>query len=139
MSNHSTHDDEIVGHERTDAEIGPLVRFAIFLTVFTLATAALTVGFYRYLDAREQREKAPRHPLAAGVERPLPPAPRLQNYPFGDVKAYRREQRELLERYVWVDRNTGVVRIPVERAIEVLAAQGLPHRTAEPAPVAAEQ
>jgi len=135
----SDHTPDFVGHEETDAEIGPLVRFAIFLTVLTLGTAALTVGFYKYLDARERAEKAPRYPLTVGVERPLPPAPRLQTYPFDDVKDLRREEARLLEHYQWVDKNAGTVRIPVDRAIELLAAKGLPHRAAPaaaPAPAA---
>ena len=131
MTEHNTHD--VVGHEETDADIGPLVRFAIFLAVLTLATAALTVGFYRFLDSREQAAKAPRYPLAEGVKRPLPPAPRLQTYPFDDVKAFRVEEAKLLDHYAWIDKNAGTVRIPVSRAIELLAAQGLPHREAPPA------
>ncbi len=131
MSEHNTHD--IVGHEETDAEIGPLVRFAIFLTVVTLVAAALTVGFYKYLDARERSEKARRYPLTAGITRPLPPPPRLQTFPFDDVKGLRREEDKLLDRYTWVDKNAGTVRIPVDRAIELLAEKGLPHRAAPPA------
>ena len=127
----NTHD--VVGHEESDADIGPLVKFAIFLTVLTLVTAALTVGFYKFLDSREQVEKAPRYPLAEGVARPLPPAPRLQTYPFDDVKALRVEEAKLLEHYAWIDKNAGTVRIPVSRAIELLAAKGLPHREAAPA------
>ena len=134
MSEHATHDDEFVGHEQTDADIGPLVRFAIFLTVFTLATAAATVGFYRFLDSREQAEKPPRHPMTVGVERPRPPAPRLQTFPFDDVKAFRKQEAELLDHYAWVDKNSGTVRIPVSRAIELLAERGLPHRAAPSAP-----
>ena len=127
----NTHD--VVGHEETDADIGPLVKFAIFLTVLTLVTAALTVGFYKFLDSREQVEKAPRYPLAEGVTRPLPPTPRLQTYPFDDVKAFRVEEAKLLEHYAWIDKNAGTVRIPVSRAIELLVAKGLPHREAAPA------
>ncbi len=58
MSEHNTHD--FVGHEETDAEVGPLVRFAIFLTVVTLVSAALTVGLYKYLDgaSRPRRRRA---------------------------------------------------------------------------------
>jgi hypothetical protein len=134
MSEHNTHD--VVGHEETDADIAPLVRFAVFLTVITVIIAALTAGFYKFLDSREQVEKAPRYPLAAGVERPLPPAPRLQTYPFDDVKGLRRDEARLLEQYSWVDKNAGTVRIPVSRAIEVLAEKGLPHRVA-PAPAGA--
>ena len=134
MSEHNTH--AVVGHEETDAEVGPLVRFAIFLTLVTLVCAALTAGFYKYLDAREQAEKTRRYPLTAGVERPLPPAPRLQTYPFDDVKAMRRHEAKLLEQYTWVDKNAGTVRIPVDRAIELLAAKGLPHRAVAPTPSA---
>ena len=134
MSEHSTHHDP-GGHEETDAEIGPLVRFAIFLAVFTAVTAALTVGFYNYLDSRERAEKAPRYPLAQGA-RPLPPPPRLQTYPFDDVKGLQREEAKLLERYAWLDKNAGTVRIPVSRAIELLAERGLPHRAEPVAPVA---
>ena len=126
MRVHNTHDH--VGHEETDAEVGPLVRFAIFLTLVTLTCAALTGGFYKYLEGREQAEKAPRYPLTVGVERALPPTPRLQTYPFDDVKGLRREEAKLLEHYQWVDKNAGTVRIPVERAIEILAEKGLPHR-----------
>jgi hypothetical protein len=126
MSQHNTHD--IPGHEESDAEIGPLLRFAIFLTALTLVAAGLTVGFYNYLDARERAEKAPRYPMTAGVARPLPPAPRLQAYPFDDVKELRREEAKLLEHYAWIDKNAGTVRIPVSRAIELLSEKGLPHR-----------
>jgi hypothetical protein len=136
MSEQATHDEELVGHEETDADIGPLIRFAIFLTVFTLAAAAATVGFYKFLDAREQAEKAPRYPMTVGAERPLPPAPRLQNYPFDDLKAYRRHEAELLDHYAWVDKNAGTVRIPVSRAMELLAERGLPHRATAEAPAA---
>ena len=138
MTDHNTHD--FVGHEETDAEVGPLVRFAIFLTLITLACAAVTAGFYKYLEGREEAEKAPRYPLTVGVERALPPTPRLQTYPFDDVKGLRREEAKLLEHYQWVDKNAGTVRIPIERAIEILAEKGLPHRAAAPttsAPAAA--
>ena len=88
-----------MGHEETDAEVGPLVRFAIFLTLVTLVCAALTAGFYKYLDGREQAEKARRYPLTVGVERPLPPTPRLQTYPFDDLKGMRQQEAKLLEHY----------------------------------------
>ena len=64
--------------------------------------------------------------------RPLPPPPRLQTYPFDDIKELRKNENNVLEHYAWVDKNAGVVRIPIERAIEVLAAKGLPYRTTGP-------
>lgn len=126
-------DTTLVGHETADADIGPLIKFAIFMALTTVVCAAICVGLYKYLDQREAREKAGRYPLAAGLARPLPPPPRLQNYPFYDLKAFRGDENRVLEHYGWVDKNAGVVRIPVERAIDVLAEKGLPYRTAAPA------
>ena len=139
---HAPQDPLAVGHETSDAEVGPLLRFAVFLAVVVGVTAVVTIGFYNYLDARENALTARHYPRAAGRARPLPPAPRLQTYPFQDVKQFRSEERRLLDQYGWIDRTAGTVRIPVDRAIEVLAEKGLPHRTeapaqpAEPAPTA---
>lgn len=127
MSEHHT-PAELVGHEQSDAELGPLVRFAIFLAGITLVCALIVAGLYKYLDAREVAEKAGRYPLAEGVTRPLPPRPRLQTYPFDDIKELRKEESKILDHYAWVDQNAGVVRIPIERAIDVLSEKGLPYR-----------
>jgi len=124
---------DFVGHETTDAEIAPLVRFAVFLAATVIVSALVVIGLYKYLDDREQAEKAGRHPLAAGIVRPLPPPPRLQTYPFDDIKQLRKAENKVLDHYAWVDRNAGVVQIPIERAIDVLAEKGLPYRQAEPA------
>ena len=132
MSEHGTHDGRL-GYETTDADITPLIRFAVFLTLITVAIAAATVGFYSFLDSREEAEKARRYPLTADVERPLPPAPRLQTYPFDDIKALRKEEAQQIDHYGWIDKNAGTVRIPVSRAIELLAERGLPHREGGPA------
>lgn len=117
-----------IEHELTDAQASPIVKFLLVLVIVSISVAGLMVVFYNFLEGREAREKTARYPLAAGVERPLPPPPRLQTYPFEDIKDLRQEQDRLIERYQWVDKSAGVVRIPVERAIEVLAERGLPYR-----------
>jgi hypothetical protein len=123
-----------IEHELTDAHASPVVKFLVFLVVTSIAVAGLMVLFYNHLEEREAREKTARYPLGAGVARPLPPPPRLQTYPFGDIKDLRQEQNRLLDRYEWVDKSSGVVRIPIDRAMEVLAERGLPYR--QPAPAA---
>ncbi|HXE79411.1 MAG TPA: hypothetical protein VNK41_01555 [Vicinamibacterales bacterium] len=126
-------DPVAVGHETSDAQAGPIVKFLILLAVTCLAVAGLMVVFHNYLERREASEKVSRYPVAAGRERPLPPPPRLQTEPFGDIKELRRAERRLLDRYEWVDRNAGTVRIPIDRAMEILAERGLPHRAETPA------
>jgi hypothetical protein len=129
------------GHELTDAAAAPILRFLVFLVVLTLATMGVVVLFYNFLESREAAEKTAMYPLAVGQDRPLPPSPRLQTYPFRDIHDLRREEDRLLTTYEWVDKNAGTVRLPIARAIEIVAAQGLPYRhegeaAATPAPAA---
>lgn len=51
---------------------------------------------------------------------PLPPEPRLQAAPREDLAELRRRQSRLLESYGWSDRGRGLVRVPIERAMELL-------------------
>jgi hypothetical protein len=129
-----------LNHELSDADPGPILRFLAFLVAATVVIALLVVPFYNYLERREAAEKTARHPMSlTGVERPVPPTPRLQTYPFQDIKALRQHDKPLVGSYEWVDRNAGTVRIPVERAMDLLAERGLPYRkggqpAAAPAP-----
>ena len=126
-----------VGHETSDAQARPIVQFLAFLAALSLVVAGLMVVFYNYLESREAREKTARYPLAAGRARPLPPPPRLQTYPFDDIKDLRRSEARYIERYEWVDQNNGIVRIPIERAMDLVAERGLPHRAEPPSEEAA--
>ena len=121
-------DPVAVGHETSDAQAGPIIRFLIFLAVTSIVIAGLMVWFHDYLERREGAEKVSRYPVAAGRQRPLPPPPRLQTEPFETIKDLRRAEQRMLDRYQWVDRNAGIVRIPVDRAMEIVAERGLPHR-----------
>jgi hypothetical protein len=118
-----------LNHELSDADPAPILKFLAFLVAASIVIALLLVPFYNYLDRREAAEKTARHPMSLmGVERPLPPPPRLQTYPFQDIKALRQHDQPLVGSYEWVDRNAGTVRIPVDRAMDLLAQRGLRYR-----------
>ncbi len=68
---------------------------------------------------------------------PTAAAPQLLARPEGELKQVRQQEKERLEGYGWVDQTAGVAHIPVERAIEIVAARGLPTRAAVPTPVPA--
>ncbi len=57
-----------------------------------------------------------------GVE---PPGPRLQASPERDMEQWRAHQNALRTSYAWRDRDAGIARIPVGRAMELLAEEGL--------------
>jgi hypothetical protein len=52
---------------------------------------------------------------------PIPPEPRLQVSPQEEWLEYRRNQLQILNSYGWISRETGTVRIPIQRAIELMA------------------
>jgi hypothetical protein len=52
------------------------------------------------------------------------PEPALQKDPQNDLTRFEREQRATLSGYGWVDRSKGLVRIPIENAMRIIAARG---------------
>ena len=65
--------------------------------------------------------------------KPQPPQPRLQVKPGADLRSYCGDQMQKLDTYGWVDPENGVVRIPIDRAIDVTIERGLPARPASAA------
>jgi len=47
----------------------------------------------------------------------------LQPAPERDISAYRADKQRQISEYAWVDRDRGIVRIPIERAMELRAQQ----------------
>ncbi|MEW6319535.1 MAG: hypothetical protein AB1635_00440 [Acidobacteriota bacterium] len=116
-------------HEHTDIEPAIARNFAIWLAVAMIISAAIVYGTFWFFEGRAatRDQTAQVYPLAAG--RALePPAPRLQTQPFKDVYLLRQAEREKLTTYGWVDRNAGVVRIPIDEAMRLIERRGLPVR-----------
>jgi hypothetical protein len=123
--------DRGAGYERRDAYVPALLKFAFWMAV---ALAVVMVGMKWTFDyySRTQPLGAPASPLFAGRE--LPPSPRLQVQPRLDLKDYCAAQQQAVNSYAWVDRSSGVVRVPVDRAMDLLLARGLAARSASEAP-----
>jgi len=116
-----------IGHETTDVNVWAVGKFAIGLVVVCVVSIALLFGLLKFFQSREETS------VANTVEpTKIFPQPQLQKTPIPDLKAIRAEEDKLLNGYAWVDPPKGVVRIPVDRAIEVLAERGLPVRSEAP-------
>jgi hypothetical protein len=63
----------------------------------------------------------------------MPPGPRLQPSPDVDMDDLLEAENRELASYGWVDRDRGVVRIPIDEAMERMVAEGLPQFTPPPA------
>lgn len=121
---HGTTVKPVIGHEERDTNIRAVLWFAASL-IATIVVVLLLMKWVFYTFPGPQVELAP--PLsvspAAGQ---LPPEPRLQVHAPEDLKKMRREENAVLDSYGWVDRQNGIVRIPIDRAMDLLVQRGLP-------------
>jgi hypothetical protein len=114
---------ETRGYEIRDANPAALLGFLALLFLVLAATLFGTWLVFRYF-AFAGREPNPGSSFAN--VRQVPPGPELQVDPREDLlKAYA-EQQQLLENYSWADRKSGAVRIPIERAMDLLVQRGVP-------------
>jgi hypothetical protein len=111
-------------HEQTDVSIRPLAVFLGALALSLVLVGAAVVWLFRILEAGAERRDQPPPPLAE-ENRPTP-GPLLQVSPRHDLDVMRQREDRLLNATEWVDRQQGVARVPVERAIELVAKDGFP-------------
>ncbi len=124
--------------EREDLGAKPVILFLVGLTVGCLLVALLLRGMYSYLDARENRHQPALNPLVQQTRSDLRsvapgditkfPEPRLETDEPREIRAFRVQEEQRLHSYGWVDQPAGVVRIPIDRAMDLLAQRGLPTR-----------
>lgn len=63
----------------------------------------------------------PEHAARVAQPAPIPPTPRLQPSPGGDLEALRSQKRALLSEWEWTDSSHRFARIPIERAMSLYA------------------
>lgn len=115
------------GHEANTVRLVPVVLFGGALMVLTIVVLLLMRSMFGTYSTRVAQMQGQPSPLAA--TRQPPPEPRLQVLPAQDLQELREAEDARLSSYGWVDRATGVVRMPIPQAIELLVQQGLPVRT----------
>jgi len=115
-------------HETSDVNFRAITRFGIALVLMCLTAFALLFGLFHYFQARETAEQPPAPPGGAVQAPRVPPEPRLQSTPVIDLRVVRASEDQILNGYAWVDPDHGIVRIPIDQAIDLLARRGLPAR-----------
>lgn len=116
-------------HEPNAVSIPGVVKFFVWLSTAIVVAALSMWGLLHYFDARKAREAPPPSPLATGPR--LPPEPRLQGAPGSarspseDIRRFREREDQMLDSYGWIDRQNGVIRIPIEQAKRLILQKGL--------------
>jgi hypothetical protein len=134
---HTSPDDEYLEtppgstYEHTDANVSVIVKFLIWLAVSAVVITFGLGAMYELLVQQAIETEQP-YPLAVTQEERLPPAPRLQQFPRNELYQFRVEEQNLLDRYGWMNRDAGIVHIPIEEAMRLTVERGL--LTSAPAP-----
>ncbi|HEY1896325.1 MAG TPA: hypothetical protein VGG62_08650 [Terracidiphilus sp.] len=139
--------DTTAGYELSDVRVTGIVVFLTALAIFVAVTGILCYGIGKVINAQMKKEDGPNSKWTKTAEvrelGNMPSSPELQNkmaeltqqFPAPrvqtddgnqDVADLHAREDLLLENYTRVEGKPGAVRIPIERAMELVAKQGLP-------------
>ena len=134
-------------HEESDVPIKPLFWAVAIFIVFAIVTHLALAAMYRAFVNSEKKKMDPpwtQVALPDDVYVPrnqplLQPFPRndrgpTQDTPVTDLKQMRAGEDQKLHTYGWVDKQTGVVHIPIEAAKKLAVQRGYPVGVAPPPP-----
>lgn len=108
------------GHETQDISLSGVARVTLALIVALVVIHLLLIAMYHDFDRRRSLAGRDTPPIESGIET----APRLETDPDADLRALRAREEDILRTYGWIDRGRGVVRVPIERAMEWVAKPG---------------
>ncbi len=115
-----------VAHEPTDADSRSITQLGIAVTFFLIVSQLALWWVFSSFSKREQKLSPPVPAIIRTQAPKEPPEPRLQANPQSDLRKMRQEEDEVLNHYGWVDPDRGIVRLPIGRALDIVAQKGLP-------------
>jgi hypothetical protein len=139
--------DASAGYEQTDVRVTGIVVFLTSLAILVAVCGVVTFGMGKLINARMNKQDGLNNKWTKTAEirdlGNLPSSPAMQNkiseitktFPTPrvqtddgnqDVVDLHAREDLLLDNYTWVDQSNGKVRIPIERAMQIIAQKGLP-------------
>jgi hypothetical protein len=112
------------GHETHDASVRGIVWTLAALAAGAALAFALVYGIFWYL-ADHPLNTAPANPMAEGASQ-IPPTPRVDDHPAMELKDLHSYEDTILNTYGWTDKQQGIVRIPIDQAMELQLKKGFP-------------
>jgi hypothetical protein len=113
------------GHQTSNINLRVVTWTTIGLVISVIAVLVTVGGLFSLFKRQYASESTPSLITTAGK---LPPAPRLQTNPTSDWRQLLQAENAKLNSYGWIDKTAGVIRIPIDRAMDLLAQRGLPAR-----------
>ena len=122
-----------VTYEPREADLSVVPRFLGALGLASVVVLLVLWGMFAYFRGKSA-ERGPLPSPRMYTSAPSVPQPRLQPNPVADYDVYRLSDQATLDSYGWVDQKAGIARIPIDRAMQLLAERGLPWKTPTPTP-----
>ena len=145
--NNDAHSVKSNGHadfERKDISVNGVMVFLVGLAALVVISYFVVDVFYGVLEKHFEAEQAPISPLVTNAQkdtRRIPPqygqdyakylkesfpAPQLETDERTQLNEVLLREEDILSTYDYIDKNAGTVRIPIDRAMDLLAKKGLP-------------
>ena len=115
------------GHEANTLIVKGLIIFAVVLVAVVIIVELTLVYVMKDFSQEEKVLQALAPPVFADDSGPVP-GPRLQAMPPTDFVKLKEAELRRLNGYGWVDQKAGIAHIPIDRAIDIVASNGLPAR-----------
>jgi hypothetical protein len=130
------HADGGIKHEADRVQVRGILGFTLALVVLggiIQFVLAFVMQRFSKEESKLQKQRPPLFALPVDV-----PAPHLQGNPATELSRLKAQSLDRLNTYGWVNRDTGIAHIPIDRAIDILAKSGLPKQAqpAKPSPEA---
>ncbi len=142
MSDQTKHENAAgdTGFERQDLQPSGVLYFLLGLAVVLLLCIIAMRGLFVVLDHREKAQQPAVNPLvtnvpsdtrhiAPGYPQSVFPNPKLEENERSQLNGILLQEENTLYSYGWIDEKAGTVRIPIERAMDLIAERGLPVRS----------
>ncbi len=121
-------------HETSDVNVRAILWFVVIFIVFAVVTHLLLYFLFNFYKNLFRGDVQPAR-TAISVPAQVPQTPRLQPFPQKTIPPYastpvidmtemRQAEKEALKTPGWVDKQKGIVRIPIERAKQIVAQRG---------------
>jgi hypothetical protein len=125
------HSGESLAHQPDHSNVRALAWFGAGLAVLVAAALLAIVVLYQTYESAEVARHPRPSPLLEERRQQVRPGPALQPSDAADMQAMRVEEDQILTSYGWLDRDRGVVRIPVKRAMALMGNKDLQPQQAE--------
>jgi hypothetical protein len=129
-----------VSFERGDVNIYQITAFGVGLLISCIVVVFAMWAMFHFLAKREDKVNGLNTPAMMKDRPTLPPEPRLQGIvkpesPSVELAQLRADEDAILNNFGWIDPDKGTVRIPIDLAVDMVAAKGLPSK---PSPAGAD-